>query len=509
MAIFARWSPETIHFEPYCVNGTLFRPDHGDYFAGKGVAYVRIDVDDLRMHLFCTHLHAQYDEEEKMQDMYSVHRICQAYQLSKFINLATENTNHCLSGSDLIVLAGDLNTTPGELPFKLLMSMTGLVDCAMHRYSHDVKLSLRGVQDITIDEDLTTCGHHSNSFTVKSSRSTRTTNTMDRDQISRCTGKRIDFILYKLNQSCGQCKVRDCACYKSHTCHGVRVECLGKDPSTGLSFSDHQPVSLRLVIKKDRNLKKLSQFAGDTNECAHLIDRAVRTLSSRLTYRDGKVSSEKTPSLDDGTLDSRGNAGQRSVSTDAGSPVTAISSSKNRSKSTSDQSVQTTTCNSASNCLLDLLPASSKSIKHNVMSEKLLANNLNPSSTTVISTSNVEFKRDSLSLMSLDDLSLQHLQSTYQLLEDYLKAKMSFKVKMLFILFLAFVSLIATGVTCYLQMISFSVTVNMSLFTFFAAISVSLVVLIVDRLEITALKGVQDELACLLYFAPAPSSMVN
>jgi sphingomyelin phosphodiesterase 2 len=56
LAIFAKWSPETIHFEPYTVNGSPFKPHHGDWFAGKGVAYVRIDLMDLRLHLFCTHV---------------------------------------------------------------------------------------------------------------------------------------------------------------------------------------------------------------------------------------------------------------------------------------------------------------------------------------------------------------------------------------------------------------------------------------------------------------------
>ena len=56
LAIFAKWAPETIHFEPYTVNGSPFKPHHGDWFAGKGVAYVRIDLSDLRLHLFCTHV---------------------------------------------------------------------------------------------------------------------------------------------------------------------------------------------------------------------------------------------------------------------------------------------------------------------------------------------------------------------------------------------------------------------------------------------------------------------
>ena len=56
LAIFAKWSATSIHFEPYTLNGSPFQPHHGDWFAGKGVAYARIDLRDLRLHLFCTHV---------------------------------------------------------------------------------------------------------------------------------------------------------------------------------------------------------------------------------------------------------------------------------------------------------------------------------------------------------------------------------------------------------------------------------------------------------------------
>lgn len=56
LAIFAKWAPDTLHFEPFTVNGSPFSPHHGDWFAGKGVAYARIDFNGLRLHLFCTHV---------------------------------------------------------------------------------------------------------------------------------------------------------------------------------------------------------------------------------------------------------------------------------------------------------------------------------------------------------------------------------------------------------------------------------------------------------------------
>lgn len=64
-------------------------------------------------------MHAQYDDNEKLIDQYSVHRICQAYELGKFINLMSCNCTNSAS-KDLIILAGDLNTCSKEIPYRLL-----------------------------------------------------------------------------------------------------------------------------------------------------------------------------------------------------------------------------------------------------------------------------------------------------------------------------------------------------------------------------------------------------
>lgn len=84
-----------------------------------GVAYVRIELLGLNLHLFSTHMHAQYDLNEKIIDQYSIHRICQAYELGKFINLMSCNCTNTGS-KDLIILAGDMNTSSKELPYKML-----------------------------------------------------------------------------------------------------------------------------------------------------------------------------------------------------------------------------------------------------------------------------------------------------------------------------------------------------------------------------------------------------
>uniref|UniRef100_A0A6G1S4G0 sphingomyelin phosphodiesterase n=1 Tax=Aceria tosichella TaxID=561515 RepID=A0A6G1S4G0_9ACAR len=138
IVILCRWLPRVIHFEPYSLNGSPFYPWHGDWFAGKGIAYSRVDFDGLSLHLFSTHTHAYYKENEPVHDQYSVHRVCQSYQLARFITFIRDTACHRgTDGKDLLIVAGDMNSTSSELPYKILTTMAGLIDCfKTSRYSN-------------------------------------------------------------------------------------------------------------------------------------------------------------------------------------------------------------------------------------------------------------------------------------------------------------------------------------------------------------------------------------
>lgn len=138
IVILCKWLPKVIHFEPYSLNGSPFYPWHGDWFAGKGIAYSRVDFDGLSLHLFSTHTHAYYKENEPVHDQYSVHRVCQSYQLARFITFISDTAcNRKTDGKDLFIVAGDMNSTSSELPYKILTTMAGLTDCfKSSRYSN-------------------------------------------------------------------------------------------------------------------------------------------------------------------------------------------------------------------------------------------------------------------------------------------------------------------------------------------------------------------------------------
>lgn len=95
--------------------------------------------------------HAQYNDREKLEDQYSMHRLCQMYQLAKFINLNTNYTQHSdYAGKDVVILAGDLNVSPDDLHYKFLCKYKFLPfdDDQKFRVADFSRLSCLSVNDI-------------------------------------------------------------------------------------------------------------------------------------------------------------------------------------------------------------------------------------------------------------------------------------------------------------------------------------------------------------------------
>ena len=162
LALLSKFPPSMVHFEQFVTNGSPFRIWHGDWFTGKGKNqsidriqislalvdlvdrhWIRIDegsglqsppllytcksINRIRQSIPITivflfiQTHAQYNDREKLEDQYSMHRLCQMYQLAKFINLNINYTrNPDYSGKDVVILAGDLNVSPDDLHYKFL-----------------------------------------------------------------------------------------------------------------------------------------------------------------------------------------------------------------------------------------------------------------------------------------------------------------------------------------------------------------------------------------------------
>ncbi|XP_043204115.1 putative neutral sphingomyelinase isoform X2 [Amphibalanus amphitrite] len=100
------------------VNGFAHMVHHGDWFGGKGVGLCQAHCRGLVINLYITHLHANYN---KARDVYSCHRLVQSFDCAQFVRMTS-------AGADLILFAGDFNSNPDELPYKVITHCAGLKD---------------------------------------------------------------------------------------------------------------------------------------------------------------------------------------------------------------------------------------------------------------------------------------------------------------------------------------------------------------------------------------------
>ncbi|XP_059397068.1 sphingomyelin phosphodiesterase 2-like [Carassius carassius] len=119
LAVFSKHRIQDALLHQFSLNGYPHMLHHGDWFGGKAVGLVIVDIFGLKAHVYVTHLHAEYS---RAQDEYLPHRTVQSWELLQFVR-------HTSCGADLVVLGGDLNMHPQDLGNRLLRSHTGLRDC--------------------------------------------------------------------------------------------------------------------------------------------------------------------------------------------------------------------------------------------------------------------------------------------------------------------------------------------------------------------------------------------
>uniref|UniRef100_A0A671K7G0 Sphingomyelin phosphodiesterase 2 n=1 Tax=Sinocyclocheilus anshuiensis TaxID=1608454 RepID=A0A671K7G0_9TELE len=118
LAVFSRHQIHDAFLYRYSLNGYPYMAQHGDWFGGKAVGKVLLNINGLKIHVFVTHLHAEYCREK---DSYLPHRVVQAWELQQFIR-------HTSAAADVVILGGDLNMHPDDLGTRLLRNYTGLQD---------------------------------------------------------------------------------------------------------------------------------------------------------------------------------------------------------------------------------------------------------------------------------------------------------------------------------------------------------------------------------------------
>ncbi|CAH0560466.1 unnamed protein product [Brassicogethes aeneus] len=118
VCFLSRYPIEEVFFHQWSLNGYIHKIQHGDWFGGKGVGLCHLNVNNIKVNAYIVHLHAEYD---RGNDEYLVHRVLQAYNTAQFIKQTS-------AYADLVILAGDLNTEPTDLAYRIFTSVAGLTD---------------------------------------------------------------------------------------------------------------------------------------------------------------------------------------------------------------------------------------------------------------------------------------------------------------------------------------------------------------------------------------------
>ncbi|XP_026857557.1 sphingomyelin phosphodiesterase 2a [Electrophorus electricus] len=200
LAVFSKHHVQDALLSPYTLNGYPFMVHHGDWFGGKAVGLVILDVFGLKTNVYITHLHAEYS---RTKDDYLPHRIVQSWELLQFVRHTTGN-------ADVVIVGGDLNMHPKDLGNRLIRAHTGLRDCYL-----DTNMFEGCEEGITLIAD--------NHFTKK------------QDLIPFEKGIRIDYILIK---GSGSVNVR---------CESMSTT-KGSVPDKPFPYSDHEALTTELVI---------------------------------------------------------------------------------------------------------------------------------------------------------------------------------------------------------------------------------------------------------------------
>ncbi len=106
-------------FRPYTLCGLPQRLLQMDYYAGKGLLRLDVEVGGTPVALFSTHLHARYAPAE-VQDDYVGHRTGEVLELGREVR--------AVPGP--VVAVGDFNMRDSAPEYEVLLGLTGFVDSA-------------------------------------------------------------------------------------------------------------------------------------------------------------------------------------------------------------------------------------------------------------------------------------------------------------------------------------------------------------------------------------------
>ncbi|KAI5481596.1 hypothetical protein MNV49_002822 [Pseudohyphozyma bogoriensis] len=204
---------------PYPLNGHALHFIEGDFFAGKGVCGITVEVPVVgKVDVLNTHMYAPGGEGE---GLIGAHRVAQAWELGRIVQEKAERGRH-------VILMGDLNSQPHSLIIRILTTHGTLTDSFLQTHPPPPAIDSTAHQSLSPTQVLhthgITCDSPLNSYSApKLAKRGRLDETVIRG------GKRLDYVLYRSPESSADRLVAESTSV-------VLTELI---PSLNVSYSDH------------------------------------------------------------------------------------------------------------------------------------------------------------------------------------------------------------------------------------------------------------------------------
>ncbi|KAG5519553.1 hypothetical protein PMAC_001708 [Pneumocystis sp. 'macacae'] len=175
LVILSKFPIQSTSMYKYSLNGKPNAFYHGDWYVGKGVAIATLLMPSgKKLEFFNTHLHASYEKEK---DRYLCHKISQAWEISKLISSA-------FASGKLIIIAGDFNSTPDSIIFKIISFNSSISDSWNINLDQNQYIKKPLSQEKIVEKLCLTCDSPINTWRMKKWRK----------YPEKCEAKRLDYI---------------------------------------------------------------------------------------------------------------------------------------------------------------------------------------------------------------------------------------------------------------------------------------------------------------------------
>ncbi|TRY74675.1 hypothetical protein TCAL_11250 [Tigriopus californicus] len=242
--VFTRVQIHDATLHEFAMNGYPHKITHGDWFGGKGLGVCHIFYKGYDVHLYTSHYHAEYN---RAHDIYLGHRVSHALESAQWIKLTS-------SSADLTIYAGDFNTEPTDVPYRLLRAVAALSDSW---------LEANGTETSGWTSEIP-----SNSYTTPRA-------------LRECpNGKRIDYIMYRSGPNVLAAPV------------STILPLPSRIPNRNFSYSDHEAVCTTLRLQRTENsFLRASEFRRHLSmECRIDCVKAVKDAIGITEVSQRKVS---------------------------------------------------------------------------------------------------------------------------------------------------------------------------------------------------------------------------